>query len=215
MKFLIVGLGNPGFEYENTRHNIGFKVLDALAELSNTSFKEERHAKVTVVKNKGRSFYLVKPTTFMNLSGKAVNYWLQQYKIDYKNLLVITDDIALPFGALRLRGKGSDGGHNGLKDIQAVLGRSDYARLKFGVGNDFARGRQADYVLSEWSSEEEGTTQVSCGASRKNGVCFWNNGLGAYHERLQRKIKSLTLAGLSFTSNFLNLPFWISSRATR
>ena len=155
MKFLIVGLGNPGSEYENTRHNIGFKVLDALAELSNTSFKDDRHAKVAVVNYKGRSFHLVKPTTFMNLSGKAVNYWLQQYKIDYKNLLVITDDIALPFGALRLRGKGSDGGHNGLKDILGALGRSDYARLKFGVGNDFRRGRQADYVLSEWSPEEE------------------------------------------------------------
>ena len=155
MKFLIVGLGNPGSEYENTRHNIGFKVLDTLAELSNTSFKQERHAKVAVVNYKGRSFHLVKPTTFMNLSGKAVNYWLQQYKIDYKNLMVITDDIALPFGALRLRGKGSHGGHNGLKDIQALLGRSDYARLKFGVGNDYPRGRQADYVLSDWSSEEE------------------------------------------------------------
>ena len=157
MKFLIVGLGNPGSEYENTRHNIGFKVLDALAELSNTSFKEDRHAKVAVVKYKGRSFHLVKPSTFMNRSGKAVSYWLQKHKIDYKNLLVITDDIALPFGVLRLRGKGSDGGHNGLKDIQAILGRSDYARLKFGVGNDFPRGRQADYVLSEWSSEEEET----------------------------------------------------------
>ena len=155
MKFLIVGLGNPGVEYENTRHNIGFKVLDTLAELSNTSFKEKRHAKVAVIKHKGRSFCLVKPNTFMNLSGKAVNYWLQQQKIDYKNLLVITDDISLPFGALRLRGKGSDGGHNGLKDIQAVLGHSDYARLKFGVGSDFAKGRQADYVLSEWSKKEE------------------------------------------------------------
>ena len=177
MKFLIVGLGNPGFEYENTRHNIGFKVLDALAELSNTSFKEERHAKVTVVKNKGRSFYLVKPTTFMNLSGKAVNYWLQQYKIDYKNLLVITDDIALPFGALRLRGKGSDGGHNGLKDIQAVLGRSDYARLKFGVGNDFARGRQAEYVLSEWSSEEEGRLKSRMEQAGKMVLAFGTMGL--------------------------------------
>ena len=176
MKFLIVGLGNPGFEYENTRHNIGFKVLDALAELSNTSFKEERHAKVTVVKQ-GTLFYLVKPTTFMNLSGKAVNYWLQQYKIDYKNLLVITDDIALPFGALRLRGKGSDGGHNGLKDIQAVLGRSDYARLKFGVGNDFARGRQAEYVLSEWSSEEEGRLKSRVEQAGKMVLAFGTMGL--------------------------------------
>ena len=177
MKFLIVGLGNPGFEYENTRHNIGFKVLDALAELSNTSFKEERYAKVAVVKHKGRSFHLVKPTTFMNLCGKAVNYWLQQNKIDYNNLLVITDDIALPFGALRLRGKGSDGGHNGLKDIQTVLGRSDYARLKFGVGNDFARGRQADYVLSEWNSEEEETLKPRIEQAGKIVLAFGTMGL--------------------------------------
>ena len=177
MKFLIVGLGNPGSEYENTRHNIGFKVLDSLAESSNTSFKEERHAKVAVVKHKGRSFHLVKPTTFMNLSGKAVNYWLQQYKIDYKNLLVITDDIALPFGALRLRGKGSDGGHNGLKDIQGVLGRSDYARLKFGVGNDFPSGRQADYVLSDWSSEEEETLKSRMEQAVKMVFAFGTIGL--------------------------------------
>lgn len=176
-KFLIVGLGNPGAEYENTRHNIGFKVLDALVESSNTSFIEERHAKTALVKHKGRSFYLVKPTTYMNLSGKAVNYWLQQYKIDHKNLLVITDDIALPFGALRLRGKGSDGGHNGLKDIQAVLGRSDYARLKFGVGNDFPRGRQADYVLSNWSSEEEEALKTRIEQAGKMILAFGTMGL--------------------------------------
>ena len=177
MKFLIVGLGNPGSEYKNTRHNIGFKVLDTLAELFNASFKDERLAKVAVVKYMGRSFHLVKPTTFMNLSGKAVNYWLQQYKIDHKNLLVITDDIALPFGALRLRGKGSDGGHNGLKDIQGVLGRSDYARLKFGVGNDFPRGRQADYVLSEWSSEEEETLKPRMEQAVKMVFAFGTIGL--------------------------------------
>ena len=177
MKFLIVGLGNPGSEYKNTRHNIGFKVLDTLTELFNASFKDERHAKVAVVKHMGRSFHLVKPTTFMNLSGKAVNYWLQQYKIDYKNLLVITDDIALPFGALRLRGKGSDGGHNGLKDIQGVLGRSDYARLKFGVGNDFPSGRQADYVLSDWSSEEEETLKSRMEQAVKMVFAFGTIGL--------------------------------------
>ena len=177
MKFLIVGLGNPGAAYENTRHNIGFKVLDALVESSSTSFKEERHAKVAVVKHKGRSFYLVKPTTFMNLSGKAVNYWLQQYKIDFKNLLVITDDIALPFGALRLRGKGSDGGHNGLKDIHSVMGRSDYSRLKFGVGNDFLKGRQSDYVLSEWTKEEEEALQERINQAAKMTLSFGCIGL--------------------------------------
>ena len=187
MKFLIVGLGNPGSEYENTRHNIGFKVLDSLAELSNTSFKVESHAEVAVVKHKGRSFHLVKPTTFMNLSGKAVNYWLQQYKIDYKNLLVITDDIALPFGALRLRGKGSDGGHNGLKDIKAVLGRSDYARLKFGVGNEFPRGRQADYVLSKWSSEENETLKSRIEQAGKMVFAFGTMGLERTMSDFNRK----------------------------
>lgn len=175
MKYLIVGLGNPGAKYEHTRHNIGFKVLDALA--SNTSFQEDRHAHMAMIKHKGRSFYLIKPTTFMNLSGKAVNYWAQQLKIDFKNILVITDDIALPFGQLRLRGKGSDGGHNGLKDIQAVMGRSDYARLKFGVGNDFPKGRQADYVLSEWSSEEEDLLQERIEQAAKMVLSFGSIGL--------------------------------------
>lgn len=177
MKYLIVGLGNPGSEYENTRHNIGFKVLDALAESSNTFFIEERHAKTALLKHKGRSFYLVKPSTYMNLSGKAVNYWLQQNKIDPKNLLVVTDDIALPFGALRLRGKGSDGGHNGLKNIQAVLGHSDYARLKFGVGNDFPKGRQADYVLSPWNLEQQEILPTRIEQAAKTVLAFGTMGL--------------------------------------
>ena len=153
MKYLIVGLGNPGEEYKNTRHN-GFKVLDALSEASNTSFTTEKYASISSVKYKGRTLCLAKPTTFMNLSGKSVNYWLQKHKVDIKNLLVITDDIALDFGTLRLRKKGSDGGHNGLKDIQAVLGRNDFPRLRFGVGNGFAKGRQSDYVLSDWNTDE-------------------------------------------------------------
>ena len=154
MKYLIVGLGNPGDEYKNTRHNIGFKILDALKEASNISFVTEKYASIASVKYKGRILILIKPTTFMNLSGKAVNYWLQKHKVDIKNLLVVTDDISLDFGTLRLREKGSDGGHNGMKDIEAVLGNNQYARLRFGVGNDFAKGRQADYVLDNWSSEE-------------------------------------------------------------
>jgi PTH1 family peptidyl-tRNA hydrolase len=154
MKYLIVGLGNIGDEYKNTRHNIGFKILDALEEVSNVSFTTERYASIASAKYKGRTLNLIKPTTFMNLSGKAVNYWLQKYKVDIKNLLVITDDISLDFGTLRLREKGSDGGHNGMKDIEAVLGHNQYARLRFGVGNDFMKGRQADYVLDNWSSEE-------------------------------------------------------------
>lgn len=155
MKFLIAGLGNIGDEYANTRHNIGFLVLDALAGASNTFFKTDRLASVAEVKFKGRTFVLIKPTTYMNLSGKAVNYWLQAEKIPVENLLVVTDDIALPFGKLRMKGKGSDGGHNGLKSIQEVLGTADYARLRFGIGSEYAKGRQVEYVLGQWSREEQ------------------------------------------------------------
>ena len=154
MKYLIIGLGNPGAEYENTRHNIGFKVLDKLASLSNISFTTDRYADVAEIKFKGRNLVLIKPNTFMNLSGKAVNYWMQNTKIDIENMLVITDDISLPFGVLRMRKKGSDGGHNGLKNIQAVLGNSNYPRLRFGVGDDFSRGKQVEYVLDDFSDED-------------------------------------------------------------
>ncbi|HKJ41375.1 MAG TPA: aminoacyl-tRNA hydrolase, partial [Sunxiuqinia sp.] len=131
MKYLITGLGNPGDEYANTRHNIGFKILDALADASNIVFKDKRYGFVAEYKFKARTFILLKPTTYMNLSGKAINYWLQKEKIPFENLLVLTDDLALPFGTLRLRAKGGDAGHNGLKSIQQVTGRSDYARLRF------------------------------------------------------------------------------------
>ena len=154
MKYLIVGLGNPGSKYEETRHNIGFKVVEAFAKECNTNFEGKKLGDLALAKYKGRQIYLLKPNTFMNLSGKAVNYWLQSEKIPIENLLIITDDIALPFGKLRMKGKGSDGGHNGLKDIQATLNTTDYARLRFGVGNDFAKGRQADYVLGQWTKEE-------------------------------------------------------------
>lgn len=154
MKFLIAGLGNIGDEYANTRHNIGFLVLDALAGASNTFFKTDRLASVAEVKFKGRTFVLIKPSTYMNLSGKAVNYWLQAEKIPVENFLAVTDDIALPFGKLRMKGKGSDGGHNGLKSIQETLGTTDYARLRFGIGSEFSKGRQVEYVLGEWSAEE-------------------------------------------------------------
>ncbi len=154
MKYLIVGLGNPGEKYANTRHNIGFKVVEAFAKACEVNFSVDKHADKAVAKFKGRTLVIIKPTTFMNLSGKAVNYWMQAEKISKHNLLVITDDIALPFGKLRMKGKGSDGGHNGLKDIQAVLNTSEYARLRFGVGNDFHPGQQADYVLSEWNPDE-------------------------------------------------------------
>lgn len=154
MKYLIAGLGNIGAEYEQTRHNIGFKILDHLIQGSGIFFELDRYASVARLKFKGRTFVLIKPTTYMNRSGKAVSYWLQKESISIDQLLVVTDDLALPFGTLRMKGKGSDGGHNGLKDINAVLGRSDYSRLRFGIGNRFSRGQQVDYVLGKWDEEE-------------------------------------------------------------
>ena len=154
MKYLIVGLGNPGPEYDLTRHNIGFLTLDRLAEQQGCAFRSDRLAEVAAFKHKGRSLHLVKPSTYMNLSGKAVNYWLQSLKIAKENLLVVVDDIALPFGTLRLRPRGSSAGHNGLKNIEDLSGGQDYARLRMGVGNDFARGQQVDYVLSPFPSGE-------------------------------------------------------------
>ena len=154
MKYLIAGLGNIGPEYKNTRHNIGFQILDALAEASNISFNDKRYGFVAEYKYKARTFILLRPTTYMNLSGRAVNYWLKKENIPIDKLLVLVDDIALPFGTLRVRAKGGAGGHNGLENINQVLGRNDYARLRFGVGDDFHKGFQADYVLSNWSREE-------------------------------------------------------------
>ncbi len=154
MKYLIVGLGNPGSEYEITRHNVGFNVLDNLAKKEGLSFDKAKHGWITSYKHKGRNLILLKPDTYMNLSGKAVQYWLQQEKIPFENLLVITDDLALPFGTIRLRAKGSDGGHNGLKNIQLVTNRSDYARLRFGIGSEFNKGHQVNYVLAPWNQEE-------------------------------------------------------------
>lgn len=155
MKFLIVGLGNIGDEYTNTRHNIGFTVLESLAAAAGISFSADRLACKAEYKFKGKTFILIKPTTFMNLSGKAVNYWLQSEKITSERLLVITDDIALPLGTLRLKPKGSDGGHNGLTSIQETLGTNVYPRLRFGVGNEFPKGRQVEYVLGKWTLEEQ------------------------------------------------------------
>lgn len=154
MKYLIAGLGNIGAEYANTRHNIGFKILDAFAQASNSSFISMRYGSLTEVRWKGRSFFLLKPSTYMNLSGNAVKYWLQAEKIPVENLLVVVDDVALDLGVIRLRGKGSDGGHNGLKHITQTLGHQNYARLRFGIGNDYPQGYQVDYVLGEWKKTE-------------------------------------------------------------
>jgi PTH1 family peptidyl-tRNA hydrolase len=154
MKFLIVGLGNIGDEYELTRHNIGFLILDQLADQFEAKFVLERHSYKADVKYKGKQLHLIKPTTYMNLSGKAVNYWLNALKIPKENMLVVTDDIALPFGTLRMRAKGANAGHNGLKNIEEITGGMDYPRLRFGIGNDFHKGRQVDYVLERFSNEE-------------------------------------------------------------
>ena len=154
-KFLIVGLGNIGPKYENTRHNIGFKILDELAQEKEVTFETQKLGDVASFKFKGRTFVLLKPSTYMNLSGKAVNYWMQKEKIALENLLVVTDDLNLPFGTLRLKTKGSDGGHNGLKDIQVQLNTTKYNRFRFGISDEFSKGNQVNYVLGEWEEEEE------------------------------------------------------------
>src|SRR6188768_3272055 len=154
MKFLIAGLGNIGAEYELTRHNIGFLVLDQLADQQKTEFTVERHAEKAEFKFKGRTIHLIKPSTYMNLSGKSVAYWLNELKIPKENLLVIVDDLALPFGTLRMRTKGSSAGHNGLKNIELLLNNQEYSRLRFGIGNTFGKGQQVDFVLSNFEKEE-------------------------------------------------------------
>ena len=157
MKYLIIGLGNPGDKYLNTRHNIGFKILDKIISLEKTSFSTEKLVEYAEVKYRSRTLILIKPNTFMNLSGKAVLYWMKKVKVKEDNILVISDDIALPFGTLRIKSKGSNGGHNGLKDIEKFLGYTTYPRLRFGVGNNFSKGRQAEYVLSDFSEDENKT----------------------------------------------------------
>ncbi len=184
-KFLVVGLGNIGPKYHNTRHNIGFRILDALAKEESLSFETEKLGDLTTYKHKGRTILLLKPNTYMNLSGKAVRYWLTKEKIPVENLLIITDDINLSFGTIRVKAKGSAGGHNGLKDIEAQLNTSKYCRFRFGVGAEFSKGRQVDYVLGEWRAEEETTMP----------------------ERLDKGIaliKSFTTAGLTNTMNTFN-----------
>ena len=162
MNFLIAGLGNIGEEYLDTRHNIGFKVVEALAAKNGASFALDRLAHITSYKSKGKQIYLIKPTTYMNLSGKAIRYWMQELKIPAQNLLVVLDDLAIPYGTMRLKTKGSDGGHNGLKDIDATMGNNQYARLRLGIGNSFHKGQQINYVLGKWTVEEikELTTHI-------------------------------------------------------
>jgi len=156
-KFLIIGLGNIGEKYHNTRHNIGFKILDKLSEKQDFTFEDAKLGAIASFKHKGKSVLCLKPSTYMNLSGKAVRYWMEKESIPLENILIITDDINLSFGSIRLKTKGSDGGHNGLKDIQNTLQTTTYNRFRFGVGADFGKGRQVDYVLGEWNDEENDT----------------------------------------------------------
>lgn len=155
MKYLIVGLGNMGAEYDDTRHNAGFDVVDHMAREKEGKWKHETQGDLTMIKHKGRHIYLLKPSTYMNRSGKAVRYWMQKLKLDKDSVLIVVDELNLKLGQLRLRGKGSDGGHNGLKDITAVLGRSDYPRLRVGIGKEFRKGEQIDFVLGKWTSDEK------------------------------------------------------------
>ncbi|WP_310991551.1 aminoacyl-tRNA hydrolase [Aequorivita marina] len=184
-KFLIVGLGNIGPKYANTRHNIGFKILDFYAEKNELVWETAKLGDITTHKVKGRTFIFLKPSTFMNLSGKAVNYWLEKAKVPIENMLVITDDLNLAFGTIRIKAKGSDGGHNGLKDIQNTLQTAKYNRFRFGISDAFSKGRQVDYVLGEWEAEEEKQLperlEVSCNI-----------------------IESFALAGMNITMNTFN-----------
>ena len=154
-KFLIVGLGNIGDEYAHTHHNVGFDIVEKLVNEANSSFRSERYGAVAEVKLKGNTLIVLQPNTYMNLSGEAVRYWMQREKIDLANLLIVVDDLAIPAGAIRLKGKGSPGGHNGLKNISLLLGTDAYARLRFGIGNNFSRGGQVDFVLGRWTDDEK------------------------------------------------------------
>jgi len=184
-KFLIVGLGNIGSEYVNTRHNIGFKVLDYIVNQENSSFNSVKLGDLAEIKIKGKTVFLLKPNTYMNLSGKAVKYWMDKENITKENILVITDDLNLPFGTIRIKSKGSDGGHNGLKNIQLLLNSTEYPRFRFGIRDDFKKGKQVDYVLGEWDEEEKEKLK----------------------ERLKltsEVVKSFVLSGLNNTMNAFN-----------
>jgi PTH1 family peptidyl-tRNA hydrolase len=184
-KFLIVGLGNIGSEYANTRHNIGFKVLDYIANQEGISFQTQKLGDIAELKIKGRTLILLKPNTYMNLSGKAVKYWLEKEKIEKENLLVITDDLNLAFGTIRIKTKGTDGGHNGLKNIQLLLNSTEYPRFRFGISDAFKKGKQVDYVLGEWDATEKEQLKERLALSAEI-------------------IKSFALAGLNTTMNTFN-----------
>jgi len=177
MKYLIVGLGNIGTEYEHTRHNIGFDTLDAFAKASNVFFENNRYGAIAKCRLKGKELILLKPSTFVNLSGQAIRYWLQKERVALENMLVVVDDLALPVGTIRLKTKGSDAGHNGLKNIQELLGTSEYNRLRFGVGNDFPRGGQIDFVLGTFPPEERVVVDEKIGTAIEAIKCFCLSGM--------------------------------------
>ena len=185
VKYLIVGLGNIGTEYAETRHNIGFKLLDFMAEKNDFRFEQKKLAYIAEWKHRGRKIIFCKPTTYMNLSGKAVNYWLQKEKVPLENLLIVVDDIALPFGTIRIKKKGSDAGHNGLTDIIRVLGHNNFNRMRFGIGAEFSRGKQVDYVLGKWTPEEK-------------------KKLPERLEKMSEAVKSFIAIGIDRTMNFFN-----------
>ncbi len=190
MKYLIAGLGNVGQEYSHTRHNIGFMVLDAWAQASNTSFSTLRYGSIAEVSFKGRKFTLLKPSTYMNLSGKAVNYWMQQLGIPRENLLVVVDDLSIPFGSMRLRKKGSAGGHNGLKNIAECIGGEDYARLRIGIGNGFSRGGQIDFVLGQIPPEQEAALPEILDRAVDAVKCFATEGADRAMTLFNRDVQS-------------------------
>jgi peptidyl-tRNA hydrolase, PTH1 family len=185
MKYLIVGLGNIGSEYANTRHNIGFDTVDYLAKEAGVTFAQNTHGDLAEIKYKGRTIILLKPSTYMNLSGKAVKYWMEKHKIQPENLMILVDDIHLDLGIMRLRDKGSDGGHNGLKDIHEKLGHPNYIRLRMGVGKDFPAGQQVRYVLGKWKKEETQPVEIMI-------------------EKAAKAVKNFTTIGLKLTMDELN-----------
>lgn len=191
MKFLIVGLGNIGNEYAHTRHNIGFDVVNAFVQKHGGSFRSDRHAFVAEVKWKGKNFVCICPTTFMNLSGKAVKYWMDKEKFTPENILVIVDEVALSLDRLRLRPSGSDGGHNGLKSIQEALATQEYPRLRFGIGNDFPKGMQSDFVLGKWRKEEEPLVKLKVEGAVEVIENFASRGIHAAMNEVNNKLFSL------------------------
>lgn len=204
--FLIVGLGNIGAEYASTRHNIGFLVLDRLASSLGLTWKTDRLGDLAEFKLKGRTFILLKPATYMNLSGKAVKYWQTARKIELENIFIVVDELSLPFGTLRIKGNGSDGGHNGLKSLNEVLGTQQYARLRFGIGNEFQKGKQIDYVLGEWSEEEYTNLPPLLEACADAIRAFALAGLADAMNKFNKKMPILPSTVNEITKSTKNLP---------